>query len=87
MERVATWAVLRQMRINSPAIALAFSLPLSSVTKGLRRSGLNKVPRLEPGPQVVRYDSWPGELIPLDLKKLGRIAVVGWATGITGDRS
>lgn len=57
------------------------------MTKGLRRSGWNKVPRLEPGPQVVRYDSWPGELIPLDLKKLGRIAVVGWATGITGGRS
>lgn len=86
VERVATLAALRRMRMSSPAIALALSLPLSSVTNELKRLGLSKLPRLEPRQPVVRYEhSQPGEMIHLDIKKLGRIDGVGHR--ITGDRS
>ena len=63
-------AALRQMRISSPAIALALFLPSFAVIK---------VSRLELGsPPVVRCyaHSRPGEMIPLEIKKLGRIAVL-----------
>jgi transposase InsO family protein len=86
VERVATLAALRRMRMSSPAIALTFSLPISSVTNELRWLGLNKLSRLEPKPPVVRYEhSQPGDMIHLDIKKLGRIDGVGHR--ITGDRS
>jgi transposase InsO family protein len=86
VERVATLAALRRRRMSGPAIALALSMPVSSVTNELRRLGLNKLSRLEPKPPVVRYEhSQPGEMIHLDIKKLGRIDGVGHR--ITGDRS
>lgn len=86
VERVATLAALRRMRLTSPQIALSLSLPISSVTNELRRLGLNKLSRLEPRPPVVRYEhSRPGEMIHLDIKKLGRIDGVGHR--IHGDRS
>ena len=44
----------------------------------LRRLGLNKLPALEPAEPVRRYArEKPGELIHLDIKKLGRIGSVG----------
>jgi transposase InsO family protein len=86
VERVATVAALRRMRMSGPAIAHSLSLPVSSVTNELRRLGLNKLSRLEPRPPVVRYEhSRPGEMIHLDIKKLGRIDGVGHR--ITGNRS
>jgi len=86
VERVATLAALRRMRMSSPAIAFTLSLPVSSVTNELRRLGLSKLSGLEPKPPVVRYEhSQPGEMIHLDIKKLGRIDGVGHR--ITGDRS
>jgi transposase InsO family protein len=86
VERVATLAALRRMRLSSPAIAFTLSLPVSSVTNELRRLGLSKLSGLEPRPPVVRYEhSQPGEMIHLDIKKLGRIDGVGHR--ITGDRS
>jgi len=86
VERVATMAALRRMRLSGPAIALTLSLPVSSVTNELRRLGLNKLSRMEPKLPVVRYEhSQPGEMIHLDIKKLGRIDGVGHR--ITGDRS
>lgn len=86
VERVSTLAALRRMRLSSPAIAFTLSLPISSVTNELRRLGLSKLSRLEPRPPVVRYEhSRPGEMIHLDIKKLGRIDGVGHR--IHGDRS
>jgi hypothetical protein len=55
VERVVTMAALRRVRISLSVIALVLSLSLPSVTNELRRLGLNKVSRLEPGPPVVRY--------------------------------
>ncbi len=74
------------MRLSSPAIAFTLSLPVSSVTNELRRLGLSKPSRLEPRPPVVRYEHQaPGDMVHLDIKKLGRIEGVGHR--ITGDRS
>ena len=86
VEPVATIAALRRMRLSSLEIAFSLSLPVSSVTLELRRLKLNKLSGLEPKPPVVRYEyKAPGEMIHLDVKKLGRIDGVGHR--ITGDRS
>jgi transposase InsO family protein len=51
----------------------------------LRRLGLNKLAALEPGEPVRRYErERPGEMIHLDIKKLGRINGIGHR--VTGDR-
>ncbi len=86
VERVATIAALRRRRMSSLEIAFSLSLPLSSVTLELRRLGLNRLSRLEPKPPVIRYEyEKPGDMIHLDIKKLGRIEGVG--KRIHGDRS
>jgi len=75
-----------QAVVSSPAIAFTLPLPLPPVTNELRRLGVNKISRLEFGPSVERYEhNRPGETIHLDIKKLGRIGVVGHR--ITGERS
>ena len=52
----------------------------------LRRRGLGRLSTLDPKPELVRYQrERPGELIHLDIKKLGRIDGVGHR--ITGDRT
>jgi transposase InsO family protein len=52
----------------------------------LRRCGLGRLNTLDPQPQPIRYQrERPGELIHLDIKKLGRIAGIGHR--ITGDRT
>lgn len=84
--RVATIAAMRRMRMNSPQIAFSLSMPLSTVTLELRRLGLNRLSRLEPKPPVIRYEhKAPGDMIHLDVKKLGKIDGVGHR--IHGDRS
>ncbi len=86
VEQVATIAALRRRRMSSLQIAFSLSLPVSSVTLELKRLGLNKLPGLEPKPPVLRYEhKHPGDMIHMDVKKLGRIDGVGHR--ITGDRS
>jgi transposase InsO family protein len=79
-------AALRQRRRSGPQIADALELPCSTVGDVLRRLGLGRLPPLQPRPPIIRYErATPGELLHIDAKKLGRIAVVGHR--ITGDRS
>ncbi|MEW5911806.1 MAG: IS481 family transposase, partial [Thermodesulfobacteriota bacterium] len=86
VERVATIAGMRRMGMSSPQISFSLSIPLSTVTLELRRLGLNRLPRLELKPPVIRYEhKAPGEMIHLDVKKLGKIDGVGHR--IHGDRS
>jgi hypothetical protein len=60
-------------------------MPMSTAGKVLRGLGLGRLGALEPKPPVVRYQrERPGELIPIDVKKLGRIEAIGHR--ITGDR-
>lgn len=66
---------LRRQRMTGPAIARHLDRPLSTVGQVLRRHGLGRLSALDPRPPVVRYQrEHPGELIHLDIKKLGRIA-------------
>ena len=75
-ERVAVIVSLRQLRMTAAEIAETLAMPLSTVSAVLRRSGLGRLGRLgrlglEP---AVRYErSRPGELVQIDVKKLGRI--------------
>src|SRR6516164_100354 len=76
---------LRRQRLSSPAIARQLGLPISTVSEILRRLGLNRLRALDPPVAIVRYQrAHPGELLHLDIKKLGRIQGVGHR--ITGRR-
>jgi transposase InsO family protein len=77
---------LRRSRMTGPAIARRVRRPLSTIGVVLRRRGLGRLPPLQPRPAVIRYQrDRPGELIHIDIKKLGRIDGVGHR--ITGDRT
>jgi transposase InsO family protein len=85
-DRVSAICVLRQSRLTAAEIAEHLSMPLSTVSAVLLREGLGKRSRLEPPEPVNRYErSAPGELIHIDIKKLGRI-VGGPGKRITGQR-
>lgn len=84
-QQVAQVEQLRRQRMTGPAIARALGMARSTVGLVLRRLGLGKLKQLEPRPQILRYErSRPGEMIHLDIKKLGRFDVAGHR--ITGDR-
>ena len=77
---------LRRERFTGKQIAAQVGVSPATVSRILRRLGLNKLSALEPGEPVRRYErDHPGEMIHLDIKKLGRIDGVGHR--ITGDRS
>jgi transposase InsO family protein len=69
---------LRRLRMTAAEIAEALGLALSTVSLWLRRIGLGKRSRLEPPEPPNRYERGrPGELIHIDVKKLGRFGVAG----------
>jgi len=83
---LVSWvAQLRRQRWTGAEIAQALQLSASTVARLLRRQGLARLRALEPPVPVPRYE-WarPGELVHLDVKKLGRIGRVGHR--ISGDR-
>ncbi len=83
--RIAEIEQLRRQRMTGPAIARFLGMARSTVGAILRRLGLGKLKALEPKPAVIRYErSAPGEMIHLDIKKLGRFDVAGHR--VTGDR-
>ena len=76
---------LRRQRMTGPAIAQALGLARSTVGLILRRLGLGKLSALDPKIPIVRYErAAPGEMIHLDIKKLGKFNVQGHR--VTGDR-
>jgi transposase InsO family protein len=78
-ERVAVIVGLRRLRMSAPEIAELLSMPLSTVSAVLGRAGLGRLGRLGLEP-ARRYErSRPGELVHIDVKKLGRIeGGAGW---------
>jgi transposase InsO family protein len=71
--RVAVIVKLRRLRMTAAEIAETLAMPLSTVSGILTRIGLGRLGRLGLE-QPVRYErSRPGELVHLDVKKLGRI--------------
>jgi transposase InsO family protein len=66
-------AALRRLRFTAPELAELLGLPISTISAVLKRLGMGKLGRLGLEP-VVRYQrARPGELIHVDVKKLGRI--------------
>jgi transposase InsO family protein len=87
-ERVEAIAALRRLRMTGPEIAELLGMATSTVSAVLARIGLGRLSRLEPPEPVRRYErSRPGELIHIDVKKLGRISAKGAGHRVTGDRS
>ena len=77
-ETEAVIETLRRLRMTGPQIAEKLSIPLSTVTAVLKRIGLNRLSKLEPPEPPNRYcRRHPGELIHIDVKKLGRFAKPG----------
>lgn len=69
---------LRRQRMTGPQIARRLGMARSTVGLILRRLGLGRLALLDPKPPIVRYErDRPGEMIHLDIKKLGRINGVG----------
>jgi transposase InsO family protein len=77
-ERVATIERLRRLRMTSTRIAQALAMATSTVSAVLARLGLGRLSRLDPPEPPNRYcRRHPGELIHIDVKKLGRFARPG----------
>ena len=77
---------LRRQRFTGKQIAAEVGVSPATVSRILRRLGLNRIAALEPAEPVRRYErEHPGELIHIDIKKLGRFERIGHR--ITGDRT
>lgn len=76
---------LRRERLTQARIAQALGVSASTVSRVLARAGLSRLADLDPAEPVVRYEhAAPGELLHIDIKKLGRI--MRPRPRITGDR-
>jgi transposase InsO family protein len=79
-------AALRRERLTGKAIAAEVGVSPATVSRILKRLGLNRLKMLEPAQPVRRYErEHPGELIHIDIKKLGKFNKIGHR--ITGDRT
>jgi transposase InsO family protein len=78
-DRVAAIVALRQLRMTAAEIAETLGMALSTVSVVLKRHGLGRLGRIGLE-QPIRYErSAPGELVHIDVKKLGRIqGGAGW---------
>jgi transposase InsO family protein len=77
--------VLRRQRYTGKQIARELEVSPATVSRILRRLGLNSLKALEPAEPLRRYErEHAGELIHIDIKKLGKFNQVGHR--ITGDR-
>jgi transposase InsO family protein len=77
---------LRRLRYNGWRIAQALSISRATVSRILRRAGMNRLKSLDPPPPVVRYEhKRPGSLIHFDIKRLARIVKPGHR--VHGDRT
>jgi transposase len=78
--------MLRRQRWTGKLIAKQTGVSPATVSRVLKRLGLSRMRDLQPREPIRRYErEYPGELIHLDIKKLGRFERVGHR--ITGDRT
>jgi len=83
VERIVT---LRRQRWTGKHIAREVGVSPATVSRALKRAGLSRLKDLEPAAPPRRYErATPGELIHLDIKKLGRFERPGHR--VTGDRT
>jgi len=80
---------LRRQRRNGFQIAHELQLSRATVSRILRRAGMNRLRSLDPPPPVVRYEHpHPGDLIHFDIKRLARFDKPGHRiTGVPGKES
>jgi transposase InsO family protein len=84
-DRVEAIAALRRVRLTGPEIAEVLGMATSTVSAVLGRIGLGRLSRLAPPEPPNRYErARPGELIHIDVKKLGRIGPKGAGHRVTG---
>jgi transposase InsO family protein len=84
-DRVAVIVLLRRLRMTAAEIAETLAMPLSTVSAVLGRMGMGRLGRIG-CEQPIRYErARPGELVHIDVKKLGRIRGVGHR--ISGSRA
>jgi transposase InsO family protein len=84
-QRVEAIAALRRIRLTGPEIAELLEMATSTISAVLKRIGLGKLSRLEPPEPIHRYEkARPGELVHIDVKKLGRIGPHGAGHRILG---
>jgi transposase InsO family protein len=77
---------LRRQRMPGKEIAATVGVSPATVSRVLKRLGLNKLSALEPAEPPRRYErEHPGEMIHIDIKKLGKFNRIGHR--ITGDRT
>jgi transposase InsO family protein len=77
---------LRRQRFTGKQIAANLAISPATVSRILRRLGLNRMRDLELAEPVRRYErEHPGDMIHIDIKKLGRFDKIGHR--ITGDRT
>jgi transposase InsO family protein len=76
---------LRRQRLPGKEVALRLNLSPATVSRILKRAGLSRMKDLDPAEPVRRYERQrPGEMIHIDIKKLGRFAQAGHR--VTGTR-
>jgi len=76
---------LRRQRMPGKEIAATVGVSAATVSRVLKRLGLSKLSALEPAQPPRRYQrEQPGEMIHIDIKKLGKFNQIGHR--ITGDR-
>jgi transposase InsO family protein len=77
---------LRRQRMPGTEIAAQVGVSPATVSRVLQRLGLNKLKALDPAQPPRRYERQrPGELLHIDIKKLGKFNRIGHR--ITGDRT
>jgi transposase InsO family protein len=85
-DRVEVIELLRRLRMTGAEIAECLGMALSTVSAVLARIGLGKLSRLDPLEPPNRYERRAaGELLHIDVKKLGVINGAGWR--VTGNRT
>src|SRR5207249_4411702 len=65
------------LRAGPAVIAAILERPISTVAKVLRRTGRSRLPRPQRDPRVRYEREYPGALLHVDTKKLGRFYTVG----------
>jgi transposase InsO family protein len=83
--RIEAIAALRRLRMTAAQIAACLGMPEQTVSGILTRIGMGRLGRLGLEPERRYERSRPGELVHVDVKKLGRIQLPGHR--VTGNRS
>ena len=85
-ERVEAILALRELRFTAAEIAETLGMAHSTASAVLKRHGKGRLPRPDADQPENRYErARPGELVHIDVKKLGKVAGVGHR--ITGHRA